>query len=231
MSVLKQDHFAYDEYTVLDTIIMGNPRLYEIMKEKDALYAKEDFTDEDGIRASELEGEFAELDGWEAETECRSSCCKGSVLVSGYCSTTAMSSSMSAKEKVKILLAQALFGDPDDHTPGRADKPSGYTASIRLAGGFSAGLSAVLVIVVSHDRHFLNTVCTNIVDVDYGKITMYVGNYEFWYRVQPADAEDDQRSEQEERGQDQRAAKSFIQRFSANKSKSKQATASKKAAG
>ena len=202
MSVLKQDHFAFEEYTVLDTIIMGNPRLYEIMKEKDALYAKEDFSDEDGIRASELEGEFAELDGWEAESN-------ASRLIQGLGLSQDilydMMSSLTAKEKVKILLAQALFGDPE-------------IILLDYSG---------LVIVVSHDRHFLNTVCTNIVDVDYGKITMYVGNYEFWY--ESSQLMQKMIKDQNKRKEDKiKELQSFIQRFSANKSKSKQATARRK---
>ena len=222
MSVLKQDHFAYDEYTVLDTIIMGNPRLYEIMKEKDALYAKEDFTDEDGIRASELEGEFAELDGWEAETN-------ASRLIQGLGLSQDIlydsMASMSAKEKVKILLAQALFGDPEIIL---LDEPTNHLdiQAIDWLEDFLLDYSG-LVIVVSHDRHFLNTVCTNIVDVDYGKITMYVGNYEFWY--QSSQLMQKMIKDQNKRKEDKiKELQSFIQRFSANKSKSKQATARRK---
>ena len=222
MSVLKQDHFAYDEYTVLDTIIMGNPRLYEIMKEKDALYAKEDFTDEDGIRASELEGEFAELDGWEAETNA------GRLLQGLGLSQDILydsMASMSAKEKVKILLAQALFGDPEIIL---LDEPTNHLdiQAIDWLEDFLLDYSG-LVIVVSHDRHFLNTVCTNIVDVDYGKITMYVGNYEFWY--QSSQLMQKMIKDQNKRKEDKiKELQSFIQRFSANKSKSKQATARRK---
>lgn len=222
MSVLKQDHFAYDEYTVLDTIIMGNQRLYDIMKEKDALYAKEDFTDEDGIRASELEGEFAELDGWEAESN-------ASRLIQGLGLSQDIlydsMSSMTAKEKVKILLAQALFGDPEIIL---LDEPTNHLdiQAIDWLEDFLLEYSG-LVIVVSHDRHFLNTVCTNIVDVDYGKITMYVGNYEFWY--QSSQLMQKMIKDQNKRKEDKiKELQSFIQRFSANKSKSKQATARRK---
>ena len=222
MSVLKQDHFAFEEYTVLDTIIMGNQRLYDIMKEKDALYAKEDFSDEDGIRASELEGEFAELDGWEAESN-------ASRLIQGlglsqYILYDRMSS-LTAKEKVKILLAQALFGDPEIIL---LDEPTNHLdiQAIDWLEDFLLDYTG-LVIVVSHDRHFLNTVCTNIVDVDYGKITMYVGNYEFWY--QSSQLMQKMVKDQNKRKEDKiKELQSFIQRFSANKSKSKQATARRK---
>ena len=172
MSILKQDHFQYDAYTVLDTVMMGNQRLYDVMKEKDALYEKEDFTDEDGVKASELEAEFAEMGGWEAESDV-------SRLIQGLGLSNDIlyseMSSLTAKEKVKVLLAQALFGKPDIIL---LDEPTNiWTFSHRVAGGFPDGLRE-LILVVSHDRHFLNTVCTNIVDVDYGHIKMYVGNYE-----------------------------------------------------
>ena len=222
MSVLKQDHFAFEEYTVLDTIIMGNQRLYDIMKEKDALYAKEDFSDEDGIRASELEGEFAELDGWEAESN-------ASRLIQGLGLSQDIlydrMSSLTAKEKVKILLAQALFGDPEIIL---LDEPTNHLdiQAIDWLEDFLLDYTG-LVIVVSHDRHFLNTVCTNIVDVDYGKITMYVGNYEFWY--QSSQLMQKMVKDQNKRKEDRiKELQSFIQRFSANKSKSKQATARRK---
>ena len=222
MSVLKQDHFAFEEYTVLDTIIMGNQRLYDIMKEKDALYAKEDFSDEDGIRASELEGEFAELDGWEAESN-------ASRLIQGLGLSQDIlydrMSSLTAKEKVKILLAQALFGDPEIIL---LDEPTNHLdiQAIDWLEDFLLDYTG-LVIVVSHDRHFLNTVCTNIVDVDYGKITMYVGNYEFWY--QSSQLMQKMVKDQNKRKEDKiKELQSFIQRFSANKSKSKQATARRK---
>ena len=222
MSVLKQDHFAFEEYTVLDTIIMGNQRLYDIMKEKDALYAKENFSDEDGIRASELEGEFAELDGWEAESN-------ASRLIQGLGLSQDIlydrMSSLTAKEKVKILLAQALFGDPEIIL---LDEPTNHLdiQAIDWLEDFLLDYTG-LVIVVSHDRHFLNTVCTNIVDVDYGKITMYVGNYEFWY--QSSQLMQKMVKDQNKRKEDKiKELQSFIQRFSANKSKSKQATARRK---
>ena len=222
MSVLKQDHFAFEEFTVLDTIIMGNQRLYDIMKQKDALYAKEDFTDEDGILASELEGEFAELDGWEAESN-------ASRLVQGLGLSSDilydMMSSLTAKEKVKVLLAQALFGSPEIIL---LDEPTNHLdiQAIEWLEDFLMEYEG-LVIVVSHDRHFLNTVCTNIVDVDYGKIKMYVGNYEFWY----ASSQMVQKmiKDQNKRNEDKiKELQAFIQRFSANKSKSKQATARRK---
>ena len=174
MSVLKQDHFAFDEFTVLDTVIQGNPRLYEIMKEKDALYAKEDFSDEDGIRASELEGEFAELNGWEADSDA------GRLIQGLGLSIDILYSpmeSLTEKEKVKVLMAQALFGSPEIIL---LDEPTNGLdiLAINWLEDFLLEYTGT-VLVVSHDRHFLNTVCTNIVDVDYGKIKMYVGNYEF----------------------------------------------------
>lgn len=222
MSILKQDHFAYDEYTVLDTIIMGNLRLYEIMKEKEALYEKEDFTDEDGIQASVLEGEFAELNGWEAESD-------ASRLVQGlglgvdvlYQEMNALKSN----DKVKVLLAQALFGKPDIIL---LDEPTNHLdiLAINWLEDFLLEYEG-LVIVVSHDRHFLNTVCTSIVDIDYGKIKMFVGNYEFWYEssqlIQKMVRDQNKKSEDKIR-----ELQDFIQRFSANKSKSKQATSRKK---
>ena len=222
MSVLKQDHFAFEEYTVLDTIIMGNQRLYDIMKQKDELYAKEDFTDEDGILASELEGEFAELDGWEAESN-------ASRLIQGLGLSQDIlydqMSTLTAKEKVKVLLAQALFGSPDIIL---LDEPTNHLdiGAIEWLEDFLMEYEG-LVIVVSHDRHFLNTVCTSIVDVDYGKIKMYVGNYEFWY--ESSQMVQKMMKDQNKRNEDKiKELQSFIQRFSANKSKSKQATARRK---
>ena len=222
MSVLKQDHYAYDEYTVLDAIILGNPRLYEIMKQKDALYAKEDFTEEDGVLASELEGEFAELNGWEAETEA------GRILQGLGLDTSLLESPMAAvadKEKVKILLAQALFGQPDIIL---LDEPTNHLdiASIRWLEDFLMDYIGT-VIVVSHDRHFLNNVCTHIVDVDYNKIKIYVGNYDFWYESSQLMQRmmKDQNKKNEEKIKE---LQSFIERFSANKSKSRQATSRKK---
>ena len=222
MSVLKQDHFAFEEYTVLDTIIMGNQRLYDIMKQKEELYAKEDFTDEDGILASELEGEFAELDGWEAESN-------ASRLIQGLGLSQDilydLMSSLTAKEKVKVLLAQALFGNPEIIL---LDEPTNHLdiGAIEWLEDFLMEYEG-LVIVVSHDRHFLNTVCTSIVDVDYGKIKMYVGNYEFWY--ESSQMVQKMMKDQNKRNEDKiKELQSFIQRFSANKSKSKQATARRK---
>ena len=222
MSVLKQDHFQYDQYTVLDTVIMGNQRLYDIMKEKDALYAKEDFTDADGVKASELEAEFADMDGWEAESDV-------SRLIQGLgLSEDILYSEMStltAKEKVKVLLAQALFGKPDIIL---LDEPTNHLdiQAIEWLEDFLMDCEA-LTLVVSHDRHFLNTVCTNIVDVDYGQIKMYVGNYEFWYESSQMVQRmlRDQNRKNEEKIKELQL---FIQRFSANKSKSKQATARRK---
>ena len=222
MSVLKQDHFEYDEYTVLDTIIMGNKRLYDIMKEKDALYEKEDFSDEDGIKAAELEAEFAEMDGWEADSN-------ASKLMQGLgLDESIMYSQMAdlgGNEKVKVLLAQALFGDPDIIL---LDEPTNHLdlQAIEWLEDFLLDYEGT-VIVVSHDRYFLNVVCTHIVDIDYSKVKMYVGNYEFWY-------ESSQMMERLIKQQNKKAEEkikelqTFIQRFSANKSKSKQATSRKK---
>ena len=222
MSVLKQDHFQYDQYTVLDTVIMGNQRLYDIMKEKDALYAKEDFTDADGVKASELEAEFADMDGWEAESDV-------SRLIQGLgLSEDILYSEMStltAKEKVKVLLAQALFGKPDIIL---LDEPTNHLDihAVEWLEDFILECES-LIIVVSHDRHFLNTVCTNIVDVDYGGIKMYVGNYKFWYESSQMMQRliRDQNKKKEEKIKE---LQEFVSRFSANKSKSKQATARRK---
>ncbi len=222
MSVLKQDHYAYEEYTVLDTIIMGNKKLYDIMKEKDAIYEKPDFSDEDGIRVAELEGEFAELDGWEAESN-------ASRLIQGLGLSESLlyekMSALTGKEKVKILLAQALFGNPEILL---LDEPTNHLdiASINWLEDFLLDYEGT-VIVVSHDRHFLNTVCTHIVDIDYTKIKMYVGNYEFWYESsQMMQAMLKQQNKKaEERAKE---LQTFIARFSANKSKSKQATSRRK---
>ena len=222
MSVLKQDHFQYDQYTVLDTVIMGNQRLYDVMKEKDALYAKEDFSDADGVRASELEAEFADMDGWEAESDV-------SRLIQGLGLSEdilyAEMASLTAKEKVKVLLAQALFGKPDIIL---LDEPTNHLdiQAIEWLEDFIMDCES-LIIVVSHDRHFLNTVCTSIVDVDYGGIRMYVGNYEFWYESSQLMQRmiRDQNKKKEEKI---RELQEFVSRFSANKSKSKQATARRK---
>lgn len=222
LSVLKQDHFAYDEFTVLDTVIQGNMRLYEIMKEKDELYAKEDFSDEDGARAAELEGEFAELNGWEAEAD-------ASKLIQGLGLSEellyAQMASLSGNEKVKVLLAQALFGNPDIIL---LDEPTNHLDidAIRWLEEFLSEYFGT-VIVVSHDRHFLNNVCTHIVDIDYTKIKMYVGNYEFWYEssqlMQRMIKQQNKKAEEKIK-----ELQEFIARFSANKSKSKQATSRRK---
>ena len=222
MSVLKQDHFEYDEYTVLDTVIMGNQRLYDVMKEKDAIYMKEDFNDEDGIKAAELEAEFAEMNGWEAESDV-------SRLIQGLGLSNdilySQMGSLSGKEKVKVLLAQALFGNPGIIL---LDEPTNHL-DIKAVNWLEDFLMEYegTVIVVSHDRHFLNTVCTNIVDVDYRKIKMFVGNYEFWYESSQMIQKmvKDQNKKSEDKIKELQA---FIQRFSANKSKSKQATSRRK---
>ena len=222
LSVLKQDHFAYDAYTVLDTIIMGNERLYQIMKEKDTLYEKEDFSEEDGIKASELEGEFAELNGWEAESD-------ASKLVQGLGLNESVlyepMSGLKESEKVKVLLAQALFGDPEIILLDEPTNGLDIEAVAWLEDFLSDYFGTVLV--VSHDRHFLNNVCTNIVDIDYGGIKMYVGNYEFWYEssqlMQRVLKQQNKKNEEKIK-----ELQEFISRFSANKSKSRQATARKK---
>ena len=222
MSVLKQDHYKYDEFEVLETVIMGNERLYQIMKEKDALYAKPDFTDEDGIKASELEGEFAELNGWEAEAE-------ASTLLQGLGIGTDMHykkvSELTGGEKVKVLLAQALFGNPGILI---LDEPTNHLdiKSINWLEEFLINFDGT-VIVVSHDRHFLNKVCTNIADVDFGKIKIFTGNYDFWYQSSQLALQ--MAKEQNKKKEDKiKELQDFIARFSANASKSKQATSRKK---
>jgi len=222
MSVLRQDHYAFDNFTVLDTIIKGNPRLYEIMVQKDALYLKEEFTEEDGILASELEGEFADLNGWEAESEA-SKLLKGLGIDAEVLS--AQMSGLDGKSKVKVLLAQALFGSPDIIL---LDEPTNDLdiASIEWLEDFLLDFQGT-VIVVSHDRHFLNTVCTHIVDIDYSKIQIYVGNYDFWYESSQLiqKMKRDLNKKNEEKAKE---LQSFIARFSANKSKAKQATSRQK---
>lgn len=222
MSVLKQDHFMYDEFPVMETVIMGNKRLYEIMKEKDALYAKEDFSDEDGVRASVLEGEFAEMNGWDAETEVAQllqGLGVGSELHYSYMKD------LNGGDKVKVMLAQALFGRPGIIL---LDEPTNNLdiESINWLEDFLLDFEG-LVIVVSHDRHFLNTVCTHIVDIDFKKIKMYVGNYDFWYESSQLmqSLMRDQNRKREDKIKD---LQNFIARFSANKSKSKQATSRRK---
>ena len=223
LSVLEQDHFKYDGYTVMDTVIMGNPRLYEVMKEKEAIYAKEDFTDEDGIRASELEGEFAEMDGWEAESNAAN-------LLNGLGIETdihySMMSDLGGNEKVKILLAKALFGNPDILL---LDEPTNHLDldAIAWLEEFLINFENT-VIVVSHDRYFLNKVCTHTADIDYGKIQLYAGNYDFWYESSQLLIK--QMKEANKKKEEKiKELQEFISRFSANASKSKQATSRKKA--
>ena len=223
MSVLRQDHFKYEEDTVLNVVIMGHERLYAIMQEKDALYMKPDFSEEDGIKAAELEGEFAELDGWDAENNVER-------LLMGLGISKDLHykqmKELTGGEKVKVLLAQALFGKPEILI---MDEPTNHLdfASINWLNDFIMGLEDSIVIVVSHDRHFLNQICTNIVDVDFGKIQMYVGNYDFWYESSQLAlqlAKDQNKKAEEKIAQ----LKEFIARFSSNASKAKQATSRKK---
>ncbi len=223
LSVLEQDHFKYDEYSVMDVVIMGNARLYEIMKEKDAIYAKEDFTDEDGIRASELEGEFAEMDGWEAESN-------AAQLLNGLGIDTdlhyAVMKDLNGSEKVKVLLAKALFGNPDILL---LDEPTNHLDwdAIAWLEEFLINFENT-VIVVSHDRYFLNKVCTQIADIDYGKIQLYAGNYDFWYESSQLLVK--QMKEANKKKEEKiKELQEFISRFSANASKSKQATSRKRA--
>lgn len=222
IAVLKQDHFEYNDYTILETVIMGYQRLYEIMQERDRLYAKEDFTEEDGLAAAELEGEFADLGGWEAESE-------AGVMLSGLgLAEDLLQHKMSEIEdnlKVRVLLAQALFGNPDILL---LDEPTNHLdlESIHWLENFLADFKNT-VIVVSHDRHFLNSVCTHIADIDFGKIQLYVGNYDFWYLSSQLIAK--QMKDQRRRREDKVAElKEFIQRFSSNLSKARQATSRKK---
>ena len=223
LSVLQQDHYKFDEYTVLDTVIMGNKRLYEIMKEKDAIYAKEDFTDEDGIRASELEGEFADMNGWEAESDAET-------LLNGLGVDTEyhymMMKDLDGGLKVKALLAQALFGNPDVLL---LDEPTNHLDMDAIAWleEFLINFDNT-VIVVSHDRYFLNKVCTQIADIDYAKIQLYAGNYDFWYESSQLMIK--QMKEANKKKEEKiKELQEFIQRFSANASKSKQATSRKRA--
>lgn len=222
MSILKQNHFEYNDYSVMDTVIMGNPRLYEIIQEKDALYAKPDFSEEDGILASELEGEFAELNGWDAETEVAKLM---SGLGLGDVDPYVTLSTLNDRDKIKVLLAQALFGQPEIIL---LDEPTNHLdiQSIAWLEDFLMDYEGT-VIVVSHDRHFLNNVCTHIVDIDYTKIKMYVGNYDFWYHSSQLMQRllNDQNKKREDKIKE---LQSFIERFSANKSKAKQATARRK---
>ena len=221
MSVLKQDQFRYDAYTILDTVIMGNQRLYDIMKQKDALYAKPDFSDEDGLLASELETEFAELNGWEAESD-------ASRILQGLGVPVELHNDRMAdtdgRIKVKVLLAQALFGQPDIILLDEPTNNLDIEAINWLENFILDYEDNGLVIVVSHDRHFLNTVCTHIVDIDYGKIRMYVGNYDFWYESSQL-MQNLIRSKNKRNEEKIAELQAFISRFSANKAKSKQATA------
>ena len=222
LSVLKQDHFAYNEFTVLDTIIQGNPRLYEIMQQKDALYAKEDFSEEDGELAAELEGEFAELNGWDAETDAAR--LLAGLGVEGALLTERMAS-LRDNDKVKVLLAQALFGQPDIIL---LDEPTNHLdlKSIEWLEEFLIDYPGT-VLVVSHDRRFLNDVCTHIIDIDYTKIRDYVGNYDFWY--ESSQLMQRMIRDQNRKAEDKiRELQNFIARFAANKSKSRQATSRKK---
>ena len=223
MSVLRQDHFKYEEDTVLNVVIMGHERLYQIMQEKDALYMKPDFSEEDGIKAAELEGEFAELDGWDAETNAER-------LLMGLGITKDLHykqmKELTGGEKVKVLLAQALFGKPEILI---MDEPTNHLdfQSINWLNNFIMDLEDSIVIVVSHDRHFLNQICTHIVDVDFGQIKIYVGNYDFWYESSQLALQlmKDQNKKAEEKIAQ---LKEFIARFSSNASKAKQATSRKK---
>ena len=223
LSFLQQDHFKYDSYNVLDTVIMGNARLYEIMKEKEAIYAKEDFSDEDGIRASELEGEFAEMNGWEAESD-------AATLLNGLGIETELHytqmADLTGSQKVKVLLAQALFGNPDilllDEPTNHLDLPA-----IEWLEEFLINFDNT-VIVVSHDRYFLNKVCTHTADIDYGKIQLYAGNYDFWFESSQLLIK--QMKEANKKKEEKiKELQEFISRFSANASKSKQATSRKRA--
>ena len=223
LSVLEQDHFKYDAYTVMDTVIMGNQRLYDIMKEKDAIYAKEDFSDEDGVKAAELEAEFAEMDGWEAESN-------AAMLLNGLGIDTDLHymtmSEMDGNQKVKVLLARALFGNPDILL---LDEPTNHLDmdAINWLEEFLIDFDNT-VIVVSHDRYFLNKVCTQIADIDYGKIQLYAGNYDFWYESSQLLIK--QMKEANKKKEEKiKELQEFISRFSANASKSKQATSRKRA--
>ena len=223
LSVLEQDHYKYDDYQVLDTVILGNKRLYEIMKQKDAIYAKEDFTDEDGVRASELEGEFADLNGWEAESD-------AATLLNGLGIDTdlhyAYMRELDGGQKVKVLLAKALFGNPDILL---LDEPTNHLDldAIAWLEEFLINFNNT-VIVVSHDRYFLNKVCTHIADIDYAKIQLYSGNYDFWYESSQLMIK--QMKEANKKKEEKiKELQEFIQRFSANASKSKQATSRKRA--
>lgn len=223
LSFLQQDHFKYDDYQVLDAVVMGNQRLYEVMKEKDAIYMKEDFTDEDGIKAADLEAEFAEMNGWEAESDAAN-------MLNGLGIEPELHynllKDLTGAQKVKVLLAQALFGNPDILL---LDEPTNHLDldAIAWLEEFLINFENI-VIVVSHDRYFLNKVCTSIADIDYGKIQLYTGNYDFWYESSQLIVK--QMKEANRKKEEKiKELQEFIQRFSANASKSKQATSRKKA--
>ena len=222
LSILKQDHFAFDEIKVLQTVLMGNERLFKVMQEKDAIYAKEDFSDEDGMKASELEADFSEMNGWEAESE-------AGILLAGLGISVDLNEKqmkdLTGSEKVKVLLAQALFGQPDILL---LDEPTNHLdiKAIVWLENFLLNFKNT-VIVVSHDRHFLNKVCTHIADIDFGKITTFAGNYDFWRTSSELAMR--LRSDQKRKSEDKaKELKDFIQRFSANASKSSQATSRQK---
>ena len=223
LSVLEQDQFKYDAYPVLSTVIMGNKRLYEVMQEKDALYAKPDFSDEDGIRAAELEGEFAQMDGWNAESDAETML---NGLGIGPELHHKMMNELKGSEKVKVLLAKALFGNPDILL---LDEPTNHLdlGSVEWLEDFLINFENT-VIVVSHDRYFLNKVCTNIADIDYGKITLFAGNYDFWFESSQLIVRQ-QKEANRKKEEKIKELQEFIQRFSANASKSKQATSRKRA--
>ena len=223
MSILKQNHFEFDNFTVLDTVIMGNKILSDLMKEKDALYAKEDFTEEDGIKAGELEGLFAEMDGWNAESDAATLLSNLGIKEELH---TNLLNELDGNQKVRVLLAQALFGNPDILL---LDEPTNDLdlETIAWLENFLADYDKI-VLVVSHDRHFLDTVCTHVADIDFGKVTIFTGNYSFWYESSQLLLK--QRTDQNKKAEDKIAElKEFIARFSANASKSKQATSRKKA--
>jgi len=223
MAVLKQNHYEFDDYSVIETVMMGHKELYSIMKEKDALYAKEDFTDKDGERAGELENIFAEMDGWNAESNAATML--SNLGISEDCHYKLLKE-LDGNQKVRVLLAQALFGNPDILL---LDEPTNDLDinTISWLEDFLAGYEAI-VLVVSHDRHFLDAVCTHVVDIDFGKMTIYTGNYTFWYESSQLAAR--QRSDQNKKMEDKvKELQEFIRRFSANASKSKQATSRKKA--
>src|SRR5690606_31010248 len=223
MSVLKQNHYEFDEIPVLETVMRGNEQLFKIMHEKDALYAKEDFTEEDGIKAGELEAIFAEMDGWNAESDAATLLSNLGIKEEKH---PKLLKELDGNEKVKVLLAQALFGNPDILL---LDEPTNHLdlQTIIWLENFLADYDKI-VLVVSHDRHFLDTVCTDVADIDFGKITIFSGNYSFWYESSQLLLK--QRSEQNRKAEDKIAElKEFIARFSANASKSKQATSRKKA--